>query len=414
MGIARTTPALGTSLFKVTRLSLLSMRREVGVLFLSATLLAALLPTLDAGADANPPVFVDTWWEPHRPIHPSNVTLYANVTDPDGVAWVQSTFCYYTAEAAWICVYSDLADPDGDGVWTVVPEGPYGTSTQAEPIIGAKLGFTAGDTALNYANTTKVWILFVDSVNVTLVPPVLGAEPGQAVAVNGTAFYESNLTAPAEGVSVTVSVPGSSVQATVDATGTFSANLTAPATEGVYAINATATDRTLTGWQNGTLAVSTVPRPDLRVENVRPSSTSPTAGQPFTLTFDVTNVGTEDAVGTRVVVETSRGTAWAPVYDEQVDLAKGGGTLTLAAEWAPAEGATSVRIRVDADEAFAELDEGNNNYTTTITARAQDLPVLWIAAGGGIASVAVVGGVLALRRRRSRPIGSPAEKGKGL
>ena len=390
------------------------MRREVGVLLLSATLLAALLPTLDAGADANPPVFVDTWWEPHRPIHPSNVTLYANVTDSDGIAWVQSTFCYYTAEAAWICVYSDLADPDGDGVWTAVPEGPYGTSTQAEPVIGALLGFTAGDTALNYANTTKVWILFVDSVNVTLTPPVLGAEPGQDVAVNGTAFYESNLTAPAEGVSVTVSVPGSSVQATVNATGGFSANLTAPAAEGVYTINATATDRTLTGWQEGTLAVSTVPRPDLRVENVRPSSASPTAGQPFTLMFDVTNVGTGDAVGTRVVVETSRGTEWAPVYDEQVDLAKGGGTVTLAAEWAAAEGATSVRIRVDADEAFSELDEGNNNYTTTVTARAPDLPVLWIAAGGGVASVAVLGGVLALRRRRSRPIGSPAEKGKGL
>jgi len=390
------------------------MRRGIGVLLLTAIVVLAVLPALRASADTQPPVFVDAGWTPRRPIHPENITLHANVADADGVAWVQSTFCYYTAEGAWICLYNDLADPDGDGTWTVVPNGPGGFSTMAEPIIGAQLGFAAGDTASNIANTTKVWILFVDSIAITLESEVTPSEPGQPVAVNGTAFYEANSTAPAEGVSVTVSVPGSSAEATVDATGSFSANLTAPAVDGTYALTATATDRTLTGTDESVLAVSTVPRPDLRVGAVTPANPLPRAGEPTFVTFQVANVGTADAVGAQVFVEVSRSGTWITIYDERVNLAKGGTVRTLSAEFTPEEGVHMIRVRVDPGGEFDELNETNNEGTATISARAPDLPVLWIAAGGGIAAIAVAGGVLAVRRRRPLAASPPSDKGKAL
>jgi len=384
------------------------------VLLVSFAVFAALFLPLHASADTEPPVFLEVGWTPKYAIHPDNITVYARVADPDGIALVTSSFCYFTRTSGWQCLYSDHADPDGDGNWTAVPKGPNATTTQPEPTIGGALQYIVYDTFGNFANTSKIWVLFVDYLTVTLDDAVLGAEPGQAVTVNGTVLYEANSTAPAAGVTVTVSVPGSTADAVVGPSGRFSANLTSPTAEGTYDVTATATDRTLTGEAEGVLAVSTVPRPDLRVGSVTPAHPLPVAGEPLSVTFQVQNVGTEDAVDAQVLVEVSRSGTWSTIYDETVTLAKGGDAKTLAAEFTPQEGVYTIRVRVDPGGAIDELNETNNEATATVSARAPDMPVLWIAAGGGIGGVALVGVALAVRRRRPRTAPNPSDKGKAF
>ena len=388
------------------------MRTRTGLLVLLVLGTALWVPALHARGDLNPPEVLGRWWEPRYPIAPEIVTLFARVQDPDGVKSVGVVWCYIPPT---LCQYPPLYDDGtngdavaGDEIWT-------NDTVLTHPLAeGASYKLTAVDDLDNVVQLGAIYALFVDALSLTLTPAVLSSVPGEPVTVNGTAFYESNGTAPAETVVVTVSIRGSSAQATVDASGNFSVNMTAPATEDTYTVTATATDRTLTGSAEGVLAVSTVPRPDLRVRNVRPSHPIPMAGEPLSVTFEVGNLGSEDALGVQVLVDVSRTGSWTTIYDKRINLAKGGGGPTLAAEFTPEEGVYTIRVRVDPGGEFDELNETNNEVTAIVSARAPDLPVLWIAAGGGIAAMAAAGGVLAVRRRRFRPAPSPSDKGKAL
>jgi len=381
----------------------LTMGWRRGALFvLAALVLAALVPPLPAVGDGFPPTITEVTWTPRYPIHPSNVTVSARVTDPDGVAFVEAIFCY---QPAWLCLYKNMTDPDADGVYTGVPIGPGQQTTQASPgTFGAKLNVTARDAVGNSIVTQNFGVLFVDALNLSFAAPVFASASGQPFTVWGSAFYEDNTTAPAEGVAVIVSVPGDQQTATVLANGTFEATLTAPSADGTYAVTAEAQDRTLADSEQATLAVSSNPTPDLAIGSLRPSTPDPLAG-PLAIRFVARNVGTDAATNVRVLVELVSATVpIRTLLDVRVTIPGLGGAVPLVAQTTLAAGTHTVRVSLDAADEVTELNEGNNVEELTFTVRAPPEPgppLVWMGVGG-VASAAAVGGIALAVRRKGR------------
>lgn len=362
-------------------------------------LTAAAVPAV-VRADTIPPAIDAVWWEPRYPIHPDNVTVYARVSDLDGISLVEATFCY---QPPFLCLYESMSDPDADGVFTVVPRGPGGTSTQ-DWVIGATLSISAVDTANNGGVTPKQGILFADSLNLTFDRSVIDAEPGQSFSVSGTAFYEDNTTAPAEGITVNVGIAGNWSIDVVDAAGAFSVSLVAPASEGTWTITAMASDRTLMDTEESTLAVSVAPRPDLTISDVRVSPTVPVAGE-VTLSFHARNVGTADAINVRVLVEVL-GMPSRTILNGTYAISARGGDVPLVTSWNAPVGRVTVRITIDPEGAIDELNEANNAIDYPISVHAPpvaEIPAfVWIGGGVATLTVAILLGTSALARRNVR------------
>src|SRR3989442_12176583 len=222
-----------------------SMRRGIGVLVLIVLALATLAAVAAAKGDTTPPTITDPRWTPRYPIIPSNVTLSANVSDPDGVAFVQGTWC---AVPPFLCTYPQLYHVGGN-LYSANESTFIGS-------MGASFEGFAQDNAGNSITIGPFYALFVDSLSLTLTPRVVAATPGASVTVNGTAFYgpstrpfdrQENHSAPAEGVVANVTVDGATHPATIDGTGNFSVTFAAPSSDGTYPIDVTAADRNLTG-----------------------------------------------------------------------------------------------------------------------------------------------------------------------
>ena len=378
------------------------MHSRCGGIILAILVLASLLPSVPVGADASPPVITDARWSPRYPINPANVTLYANVSDPDGVLEVLGTWCTLDG----ICTFPEMYHM-GNGVYQA------NVSTLRNTIAAGYQVF-ATDMQGNEGSTTKVWVLYADSLTLTLDPPVVAAQPDSTVMVNGTAFYGprfqpgdgENRSAPAEGVTVQVTVDGVVTAGAVDAAGSFSIPVPSPATEGTFPIDVEATDRSLTAATSGTMAVSAVPRPDLKVANVRLTPEAPVAGDRVVLDFDIQNLGSADAIDVPIVVHV--GGLTDPVLSESISVPQGE-SVHRSTSWRALEGAREIHISIDPDNSVLELDEDNNVGVLAVTATPAP-PHLWVAAGGAIAAIAV-GVAWAVRRRGARQLGKgPAGK----
>lgn len=369
-------------------------------------LLALLWLPTSARADATPPTIEEMWWEPRYPIHPSTITLFARVTDGDGVQSVDASFCYIPG---LLCLPVSMGDPEGDGTFQAVPEGPGGTSTEPGAD-GAAYWLIAMDKAGNLATAEKEYVLFPDSISITLEAPLIEANSGKAFTVNGTAFYEGNTTAPAEGVSVDVGYPGSTVGGVVDAQGRFSVTLVAPSSEGSWTITAAATDRSLMDTEESTLIVSTIPRPDLLISDIRLSPEVPVAG-PLAVSFHLRNVGTQTATDAHVVVRID-GSPPQTILDDTYTIPARVGDIPLVAQWIATPGPFTIRISIDSGGSINELNEGNNEIAYPLSVPpvpAPEIPAgLWV--GGGVATLllAVVLTAWTFRRRISRVHGKVA------
>ncbi len=378
------------------------MRGRFGVALVLAVLFAGMAPTIaPARADSLPPTVARYWTEPRYPIQPQNTTLFAEISDPDGVAVVYATWCTVPSR---LCQYPILTDPDGDGIWS-----GYGAEVGGDAYIwidgGAGYKVYAEDTVGNGITTAPLWVLFAHSLNVNLDPPVVGGAPSTMVPLHGTAHFDGNGTAPAENVSVSVAFNEAVYRGTVDATGNFTVDLPAPPLEGSYPVDVTATDRNLTGTAHGSMAVSTVPKPDLTVENVVVSPADLVAGHEVYLSFDIVNLGTEDASGVRVVVTLTLGGTTNVLLNESWVVPAGGARIHRVAPWSPEAGTQTVRIRLDPANAIAELDETNNGDEIVLTVSpAPDTgvsPLVWMGVGGGVAAAVAAAAVVFLRRRKA-------------
>jgi len=368
------------------------MRGRRGAVLLALVVLATLLPARPTAGDGLPPTITDLRWSPRYPITPMNITLHANISDPDGISGVYATWCTLDG----FCIFPTMYDA-GNSEWRANASTPPNT-------IGAAYQVYATDTTGNRNVSPKLYVLFVDTVYLTL-DPLTVASPGGTATVNGTAFYGPriepldgpNETAPAEGLLVEVTVEGVTESGSVDADGGFSIPVAAPMAEGTYPIDASVTDRTLTDTAQSTLAVSAVPRPDLVVANARLSPSYPVEGDTITLDFDVRNQGTADAGDAPVVVRVSG--VPDPVFNELLSVPQGE-SVHRTATWRAGAGTMQVSIQVDPDNAIAELDEGNNLHGLSLPVSSPP-PYLWIGVGG-LAVAAAIGAVWAMRRRRSR------------
>ncbi len=369
-------------------------------LVLGVALLWVPAPSVSA---ADPPEVLDRWWEPRYPIAPERVAIYARVTDPDGVQTVGAVWCYVPP---FLCQYPSLYDDGtngdavaGDGLWT---NGSIETDAR---VIGASFKLDAFDTGGNSVHLDAIYALFVDSLNISFEAPVVTAEPGQPFTVNGTAFYEDNASAPAEGISVTVSIPGQQQTVTVSANGSFEATLAAPSQDGTYTITAEAVDRTLTDSEQAVLAVTSIPTPDLSIGDLRTSTPKPVAG-PVAVQFKARNIGTDLATDVRVLVELMGPSGPARVLlDVRVTIPGLGGAIPLVAQTSLAPGTHTVRVSLDPDDDVAELNEVNNVEELTIVIPATPdagPPLLWIGVGGGGLVAAAAGMALVLRRKGRR------------
>ena len=380
-------------------------------LLLVPALIMVLAPT--ARADTSPPEVLDRWWEPRYPIAPETVALYARVSDPDGVQTVGAVWCYVPA---YLCQYPPLYDDGtngdavaGDGLWT---NGSVATDGR---VIGASYKLDAFDTLGNNVHLDAIYALFVDSLNLTLESAFVTAEPGHPFSIIGTAFYEENVTAPAEGVSVSVSVSGSSQVATVSADGTFTATLTAPTQEGGYTITVAATDRGLADSKEAILAATSTPTPDLAIGNLRTSVPNPVEG-PVYIRFDARNVGTGAATNVQVLVElVSTAVPVRTLLGDRVAVPGFGASVPMIAQTSLEGGTYTVRVSLDSEDAVGELDETNNVEEFTFTVRdlpEQTSPLVLAGVGGGVvAAVGAAAGVLLWRRRRRQ--NAPDGHGKG-
>jgi cytochrome c-type biogenesis protein len=365
-------------------------------LFIILVFGALLVPTV-ARADTNPPSIEAVWWEPRYPIHPENITIYARVSDADGLSLVESTFCYLPP---FLCLYDSMTDPEGDGVFSVVPMGPGSTSTQAMAE-GASIGVSAQDTAGNSNLSSKQYMLFVDSLNLTFERTVFDVEPGGAFTVNGTALYEDNATAPAEGIPVNVTVASGAATSVVDANGSFSATFTAPLTEGTYTITAIASYRSLTDSEEATLAVSTVPRADLTISNIEISPTVPVEGR-VTISFHAKNVGTAAVSDAHILVQLV-GSPSVTLLDQRHPIPALGGDIQLVAMWTANVGSYALRISIDPDGEFDELNEANNVIDYPVSVQAlppPEIPVyVWVGAAGVGVGLLLLAAAIVMRRR---------------
>lgn len=347
-------------------------------------------------ADNEPPTILDWGWDPQYPIDPQDVRLFARVTDADNVLQVQATWC--TVPPLW-CLFEDMTKGGSDTWEVLVPTDTY------PPIIGASLQIHAWDEWGNEASTDYSYALFVDWIDLSFFTSVFEAEPRQSLTINGTAFYEGNLTAPAEGLTVEVTMDGLPLTTTVDASGSFSFPITAPSDEGTYSVAAHMEDRTLVAEASATLAVSVTPRPDLTIVDARLASAQPVAGEPLGVTFRARNIGSESASNVRVLVEVFSGTAPTQILDERISIPRGGAEVPLVASWSPTAGDHTVRITIDPDGEIEELNEGNNVAELTVAVRASSDEggglLLWAAAAIGIVvAVASVVTVFVIFRRR--------------
>lgn len=370
-----------------------------GALAILLLLAAAMAVSLPARADANPPVIEAVWWEPRNPIHPDNITVYARISDADPLQFVETTFCYVPP---FLCLYQGMSDPDEDGVWSVVPRGPGSTSTQpAAKAEGASIAISAVDTFNNAALSDKLYVLFVDSLNLSLATPVVEVEPGQPFTVDGVALYEGNASAPAEGITATVGIPGNTGQDVVDANGSFSVTLMAPNTEGTWPITAIASDRSLMDTEQATLAVATTPRPDLTVSDIRVSPLIVVAGT-VSVAFHAYNVGTLAVTDVRVLVEVV-GSSTTTILDDRFSIPPRGGDIPLVASWTAPRGSVTIQISIDPDGEVDELNETNNEIGYSLMVQAPPPPeipaIVWIVAGAGLIAAAAVLGFVVLRRK---------------
>ncbi|HYS71226.1 MAG TPA: hypothetical protein VEM95_02280, partial [Thermoplasmata archaeon] len=133
------------------------MRRGSGVLILIVLATLAAVPA--AKADTTPPTITDPSWTPRYPITPSNVTLSANVSDPDGVAFVSATWC---AVPPFLCTYPQLYHVGGNLY--------VGNESTFPRSMGASYEVFAQDNAGNSITIGPFYALFVDSLNLTLTP----------------------------------------------------------------------------------------------------------------------------------------------------------------------------------------------------------------------------------------------------
>ncbi|HLE45794.1 MAG TPA: CARDB domain-containing protein [Thermoplasmata archaeon] len=383
-------------------------RGAIIVLVLFASL--SVVPRVAMAAD---PVVANVTWSPWVPARTENVTIEADVSDPDGLTLVSAAYC---SLPPFTCILYDLQDPDGDGHWTTGARVRL-VSPPDDRAYGAYFNVTAIDTLGFYATSPKYYVQYADAVDVRSGLSSGSAQPGGTVTVSGTAVYaysnktgyHVNETALARYTAVQVRIveTGGTWSGTSDGAGAFFVGITAPAQTGSYTVNVTLSNRTIRGSQERNLVSATEPTPDLRVvpDSLVASPNAPPAGSPVTISFTIENRGDAAATGfvARLVV-TDASSAELFRHDFSGLSLASGAQSNLSTGWTATGSLLTVIVSLDPDEQVAELSETNNNATVALTVE----PGLSITLIAGVTILLVgvaVAAALVYRWRKGRSKG---------
>lgn len=210
-------------------------------------ILALLIPftTTDVSADEVGPQITDIFHVPNYPLYGENVTVFATVTDPDGIQLVRIQYCVSS------CSLVIMDGPDSnDMFWGTIPWDPaWENGTVAYYDIYAK------DNNSNTTTSKKIYFFFASEIE-------LGTESddsiflGETLTLRGSALYDGNDTAYVVNSNVTVKIieTGRELYTTTDSMGNFSLGIPF-STPGDYTIHTTVSNRTLVAYDEVSVTV---------------------------------------------------------------------------------------------------------------------------------------------------------------
>ncbi|MFQ6106006.1 MAG: hypothetical protein ACE5QF_00230 [Thermoplasmata archaeon] len=207
----------------------------LGFMVLTSVAIASSYPA--ARADSYAPEISNVTWTPEYPMEGETMTFNATVTDQDNITNVDAYICW----SGGLCDSVSMLDPDGDSTYgaqySVIPGSTWGD-----------VRIEAWDEQSNINSTDKLYFPVVHWINVSAAPDPAFPVVNDPVWVNGTAIYDANVSAPAEGSAVTLEVieTGENWDSFTKNDGSFSFAIAAPDQHGPYTLNITVVNRTMT------------------------------------------------------------------------------------------------------------------------------------------------------------------------
>jgi hypothetical protein len=209
----------------------------------------AFLPN-EVSADETGPEITNIHHIPKYPMYGDNVTVYATITDPDGIPpdGVHLTYC-----AGDVCLFPVvMSGPDlNDVYWAIIPWD--GSNMDNGTVVHYNI--QADDNNSNTTITSEIYYFYVSEIELT-TEMVDTTYVSESIWINGSALYNGNETAPVEYSNITVKIVGTSDEyySMTDGNGNFSMELVFDS-PGEYQINVTITNRTLKAYSEESVNV---------------------------------------------------------------------------------------------------------------------------------------------------------------
>jgi hypothetical protein len=217
----------------------------------SVLIFGMLLLPFGVVADTTGPDITNVHHIPKYPIIPDEVTVYATVTDPDGVKEVLLVYCDEFA-----CYMPVIMKRIGTtDVWN--GSIPVETFWDNGTIIGYHI--EVYDNLDNMNSTEEFYFFYVSEIELNASIDKNTINVGNSVTINGSAAYNGNQSAPVETSNVTVRIKrsGSEIEykyISTDTSGNFSIELPFNVA-GEYLINVTLSNRTMSAYYETSVLV---------------------------------------------------------------------------------------------------------------------------------------------------------------
>ncbi len=226
----------------------------IGILILP--FLGTLFMVQEVSGDSVGPEITDVYHYPKYPQVDDNVTVFATVSDPDGLFKIQLTYCKD------VCVFLDMNGPDSNDVFwkNITWDSSWGGGTVLYYEI------IATDNLTNSNDSGKTYFFYASEINMSNEMTAT-ANTGESIFLNGSAFYNNNATAPVENSNVTVKILGTQNEyySKTDNFGNFSMELEFEE-YGEFQVNITLSNGTLAAYDERTITVRGISHLSINVQ----------------------------------------------------------------------------------------------------------------------------------------------------
>lgn len=270
------------------------MRATIALLgIVLVSLLTSVVPPVRAPASD----VSDWWWSPEYPVHPGNVTLYARLAPGTVPQFVIASYCYLPPS---LCLSIPMEYRSAEDVWVNIPDtNPLKNPNTVEGVHGASYAVLIKDSGSLPQNTTKRYVPFITSLNITATFPSQTLNVGEGTSVELAALYNGNASLPVRTSAATVAIDDTIVyDGSTDALGQLIYAFNAPLTLGAHALRVTVSNGTLTRSEEKSFNVVLAPVPDFQILSATLLTPSAKEGDTVTLSVVVKNIGNAEGIGT--------------------------------------------------------------------------------------------------------------------